>query len=136
MTLSYNIGLTAGSLMSYILDDMLGPPVPNGCTIMPPIIKMATAATKLNATAVAANQFAPIGPTNASITSRLSPNILVSSTTVPSTIAMVAATVMTAATVATSTMSSVSVQSPATAVASTASHFLKTIQPLANATAH
>lgn len=133
MTLSYNIGLTGGSLMSYILDDMLGPPVPNGCTIMPPIIKMSTAATKLNATVVGANQFAPIGPTNASIISRLSSNITMSSPTIPSTIAMVAATVLTAAT---STISSVSVQSTATAVTSTASHFLKTMQPLANVTIH
>lgn len=34
MTLSYNIGLTAGSLVAYLLDAIIGPPLPgNGCKI-------------------------------------------------------------------------------------------------------
>jgi solute carrier family 29 (equilibrative nucleoside transporter) protein 4 len=31
MTLSYNVGLTGGSLVAYLLDAMLGPPIPNPC---------------------------------------------------------------------------------------------------------
>ncbi|XP_055301920.1 equilibrative nucleoside transporter 4 [Sitodiplosis mosellana] len=35
MTLSYNIGLTAGSLIGYVFDSMLGPPIINPCPKFP-----------------------------------------------------------------------------------------------------
>lgn len=35
MTLSYNIGLTAGSLIGYVFDSMLGPPIANPCPTYP-----------------------------------------------------------------------------------------------------
>lgn len=35
MTLSYNIGLTAGSLIGYVFDSMLGPPIVNPCPKFP-----------------------------------------------------------------------------------------------------
>lgn len=96
MTLSYNIGLTAGSLMSYILDDMLGPPVPNGCTIIPAIIKASSGVSKLNAT---------LAPNDTGIVGRI-----LQTSTVSSTVATIAATVITAATAATSTMSTAGAQ--------------------------
>ncbi|KAJ1522691.1 hypothetical protein ONE63_001852 [Megalurothrips usitatus] len=123
MTLSYNIGLTAGSLMSYILDDMLGPKVPNACTVMPAIVKVSAASAKINATM-------------ASFIARLPTNITTTTTAIPNTIGLVAATVMTAATAATSTLATMSAQSTASALTSTASHILKSIQPLANTTTH
>lgn len=115
MTLSYNIGLTAGSLMSYILDDMLGPPVPNGCTIIPAIIK-ASGTTRFNAT---------VTPNDASIIGRILPT----TSTVSSTVAMVAATVVTAATAATSTMSTAAVQATSTATTSTVTNMWQTFAP-------
>lgn len=123
MTLSYNVGLTAGSLMSYILDDMLGPPVPNGCTIIPAIIKASSGVSKFNAT---------VAPNEASIIGRILPT----TSTVSSTVAMVAATVMTAATAATSTMSTAAVQATSTASTSTGSNLFmwQTFPPNANAT--
>lgn len=35
MTLSYNVGLTAGSLVAYVLDAMLGPPLQAPCRSPP-----------------------------------------------------------------------------------------------------
>lgn len=35
MTLSYNVGLTAGSLIGYVFDSMLGPPIVNPCPSYP-----------------------------------------------------------------------------------------------------
>lgn len=35
MTLSYNVGLTAGSLIGYVFDSMLGPQIPNPCPAYP-----------------------------------------------------------------------------------------------------
>lgn len=36
MTLSYNVGLTGGSLVAYLLDAMLGPPLAAPCKLTPP----------------------------------------------------------------------------------------------------
>lgn len=38
MTVSYNVGLTAGSLVAYLLDAMLGPQVPTPCGAFYPTI--------------------------------------------------------------------------------------------------
>lgn len=35
MTLSYNVGLTAGSLIGYVFESMLGAQIPNPCPIYP-----------------------------------------------------------------------------------------------------
>ena len=123
MTLSYNIGLTAGSLMSYILDDMLGPPVSNGCTIMPTIIK-AGGLSKLNATSIP-NQFSSVTPTNATM------NVFANSTS-----SIIVATLMTAVTAATSTYTTMTPQAAVGAITSTAPQILKTMQPVFNVTAH
>lgn len=44
MTLSYNIGLTAGSLVAYLLEAMLGPQVSNPCGSVYPTIGSVTRA--------------------------------------------------------------------------------------------
>lgn len=44
MTLSYNIGLTAGSLVAYLLEAMLGPQVVNPCGAVYPTIGSVTRA--------------------------------------------------------------------------------------------
>lgn len=128
MTLSYNIGLTAGSLMSYILDDMLGPPVPNGCTVMPAIIKASVGSSKINITSIS-NQFASAIPTNATMTA-------IANSTGSSTTAMIVATMMTAATAATSTFTTMTAQAAVGAVTSSAPQILKTMQPSFNVTSH
>lgn len=46
MTLSYNIGLTGGSLVAYLLHSMLGPQLTNPCPVIPPF--RPTAAPRYN----------------------------------------------------------------------------------------
>lgn len=48
MTLSYNIGLTAGSLVAYLLDAILGPSHPNTCKPGGPPLMRPTADTKIS----------------------------------------------------------------------------------------
>ncbi|XP_055694429.1 equilibrative nucleoside transporter 4 [Lutzomyia longipalpis] len=50
MTLSYQVGLTAGSLLGYMFDSILGPQLPNPCPVYPyipssPVINTTTMAT-------------------------------------------------------------------------------------------
>lgn len=47
MTLSYNVGLTAGSLIGYVFESMLGPQLMNPCPSYPYIAKPPTANTSL-----------------------------------------------------------------------------------------
>jgi solute carrier family 29 (equilibrative nucleoside transporter), member 4 len=47
MTLSYNVGLTAGSLVGYVFDSMLGPQQSNPCPVYPYVPKAPTINTTL-----------------------------------------------------------------------------------------
>jgi solute carrier family 29 (equilibrative nucleoside transporter), member 4 len=47
MTLSYNVGLTAGSLVGYVFDSMLGPQQTNPCPVYPFVPKPPTIITTL-----------------------------------------------------------------------------------------
>lgn len=50
MTLSYNVGLSAGSLIGYLFDSMLGPPINKPCPIFP--YAPMTPLTNINITAI------------------------------------------------------------------------------------
>lgn len=47
MTLSYNVGLTGGSLIAYVLDAMLGPPLAAPCRPPPRFVTPRTLLTNL-----------------------------------------------------------------------------------------
>ena len=85
MTLSYNVGLTAGSLVGYVFDSMLGPQVPNPCPQFPfvpttpesnltTIIPITTAII----TTLSSTTAIPSSTVEAAITSTLSSTIITS----------------------------------------------------------
>lgn len=113
MTLSYNVGLTAGSLIGYVFDSMLGPPIVNPCPKypfipMPPSLANVTTTsttTPVTTTTIAAHAISTILKTTTTIpTTKLltstvvpttiSPNTTTGSTSLNSTIASIAVTTL------------------------------------------
>ncbi|XP_069687819.1 equilibrative nucleoside transporter 4 [Periplaneta americana] len=110
MTLSYNIGLTAGSLVAYVLDALLGTPLPDACapggsslqrpmggTKLPPVISSVAATslmTNLSSTlptevvsSLATNQL--VEPVNATIAASTTALIATNATTTATVLATV-----------------------------------------------
>lgn len=86
MTLSYNIGLTGGSLVAYLLHSLLGPQLTNPCPVIPPF--KPTDAPQINITTTAFSTLMSIlfVPTSTLATTEFS------TTTVSATTALINAT--------------------------------------------
>lgn len=78
MTLSYNVGLTVGSLINYVFESMLGPPIENPCPVYP-FAPMSPSVFNTTSTTTVATAIIPI------VTSTLKPIISTLRTTIATT---------------------------------------------------
>lgn len=106
MTLSYNVGLTAGSLIGYVFESMLGPQLLNPCPSYPYIAKPPTANTSLFTTMASTTisttmsttlltTTATVATTQATITAAAATTTVASTTMLPAALSTVAALVTT-----------------------------------------
>lgn len=103
MTLSYNVGLTAGSLIGYVFDSMLGPPIDKPCPKFPfaPIGpgSFNSTTTTTVATTIVSTILSNLTTTTAKPLLRVTSNPTIFATAVPmtsSTLASIATTTMAA----------------------------------------
>lgn len=78
MTLSYNVGLTVGSLINYVFESMLGPPIENPCPVYP-FAPMSPSVFNTTSTTTVATAIIPI------VTTTLKPIISTLRTTIATT---------------------------------------------------